>query len=100
MVENPTENPTNLDLVCNRRTGQHQNQKGTWIFAMGPSILTGESIPCFFLLNLNHGKYQNQQMEIGHGNHFDPVDLCIVFGRPICSGVHATHSNGRNHEMV
>lgn len=48
MVENPTGRPTNLDLVCHRRTGQHQNQKGTWIFAMGPSILTGESIPCFF----------------------------------------------------
>jgi hypothetical protein len=67
---------------------------------MGPSILTGESIPCFFLLNLTHGKHKNRQMEIGHGNHFDPIDVRVVHHRPIGVGIHATHPNGPNHEMV
>lgn len=59
MVENPTANPTMV--------GHHDSGGKTSIgtktrggmATMGPSILTGESIPCFFLLNLDHGKHQN-----------------------------------------
>ena len=59
MVENPTTNPTMVGHHdFGGKTSIGTKTRGG-MATMGPSILTGESIPCFFLLNLTHGKHQN-----------------------------------------